>query len=134
MLFSSRGQGNFRGLEASRPRPKTLKSVLGDVLKAKDVLEDSTSVIFFSVPPIRTKIFCFTTLFAREKHKIISDNVCLHIVSDSNGNTVFHFQLTPFCESVIDQIYVYYSLLMSLFDLKKPHWCYCSKVLYEGIT
>ena len=34
---SSRGQGSFRGLEASRPR--TLKSVL----EAKDVLEDSTS-------------------------------------------------------------------------------------------
>ena len=37
VLSSSRGQGNFRGLEASRPR--TSKSVLG----AKDVLEDSTS-------------------------------------------------------------------------------------------
>ena len=39
VLSSSRGQGNFRGLEASRPRPRTLKCVL----KAKDVLEDSTS-------------------------------------------------------------------------------------------
>ena len=34
---------NFRGLEASRPRPRTSKSVLEDVLEAKDVLEDSTS-------------------------------------------------------------------------------------------
>ena len=42
MLSSSRGQGNFRGLEASRPR--TSKCVLEDVLEAKDVLEDSTSV------------------------------------------------------------------------------------------
>ena len=42
VLSSSRGQANFRGLEASRPR--TSKSVLEDVLKAKDVLEDSTSV------------------------------------------------------------------------------------------
>ena len=37
VLSSSREQGNFRGLEASRPR--TLKCVL----EAKDVLEDSTS-------------------------------------------------------------------------------------------
>ena len=41
VLFSSRGQGNFQGLEASRPR--TSKCVLEDVLEAKDVLEDSTS-------------------------------------------------------------------------------------------
>ena len=40
VLSSSRGQGNFRGLEASRPRPRTSKCVL----EAKDVLEDSTSV------------------------------------------------------------------------------------------
>ena len=37
VLSSSRGQGNFRGLETSRPRTK--KSVLED----KDVLENSTS-------------------------------------------------------------------------------------------
>ena len=43
LLSSSRGQANFRGLEASRPRPRTSKSVLEDVLEAKDVLEDSTS-------------------------------------------------------------------------------------------
>ena len=43
VLSSSRGQGNFRGLEASRPRPRTSKCVLEDVLEAKDVLEDSTS-------------------------------------------------------------------------------------------
>ena len=35
VLSSSRGQANFRGLEASRPRPRTSKSVL----------EDSTSVL-----------------------------------------------------------------------------------------
>ena len=39
MLSSSRGQGSFRGFEASRPRPRTCKCVL----EAKDVLEDSTS-------------------------------------------------------------------------------------------
>ena len=39
VLSSSRGQGYFRGLEASRPRPRTSKCVL----EAKDVLEDSTS-------------------------------------------------------------------------------------------
>ena len=51
VLSSSRRQANFRGLEASRPRtspsrprPRTSKCVLEDVLEAKDVLEDSTSV------------------------------------------------------------------------------------------
>ena len=39
VLSSSREQANFRGLEASRPRPRTSKCVL----EAKDVLEDSTS-------------------------------------------------------------------------------------------
>ena len=50
VLSSSRGQANFRGLEASRPRPRprTSKSVLEDVLEAKDVLEDSTSAIYCS--------------------------------------------------------------------------------------
>ena len=43
VLSSSRGQANFRGLEASRPRPRTSKCVLEDVLEAKDVLEESTS-------------------------------------------------------------------------------------------
>ena len=38
VLSSSRGQGNFQGLEASRPRLKTSKCVL----EAKDVLDDST--------------------------------------------------------------------------------------------
>ena len=42
VLSSSRGQGNFRELEASRPR--TSKRVLEDVFEAKGVLEDSTSV------------------------------------------------------------------------------------------
>ena len=41
VLSSSRGQGNFRGLEALRPR--TSKCVIEDVLEAKDVLKDSTS-------------------------------------------------------------------------------------------
>ena len=50
LLSSSRGQANFRGLEASRPwtwpsrpRPRTSKCVFEDVPEAKDVLEDSTS-------------------------------------------------------------------------------------------
>ena len=43
VLSSSRGQGNFRGLQASRPRPRTSKCVLEDVLEAKVVIEDSTS-------------------------------------------------------------------------------------------
>ena len=48
VLSSSRGQANFRGLEASRPRPRTSKCVLEDVLEAKDVLEDSTFVFDIS--------------------------------------------------------------------------------------
>ena len=49
VLSSNRELGNFRGLEASRPRllrpkPRTSKCVLEDVLEAKNVLEDSTSV------------------------------------------------------------------------------------------
>ena len=43
VLSSSRGQANFRRLEASRPRPRTSKCVFEDVLEAKDVLKDSTS-------------------------------------------------------------------------------------------
>ena len=60
VLSLSRGQGNFRGLEASRPRPRTWlsmprprprtsKCVLEDVLEAKDVLEDSTSGLYNKV-------------------------------------------------------------------------------------
>ena len=48
VLSSSRGQANFRGLEVSRPRPRTSKCVLEDVLEAKDVLEDSTSAKYSS--------------------------------------------------------------------------------------
>ena len=40
VLSSSRGQGNFRGLEGSRPRPSKC------VLEAKNVLKDSTFKIF----------------------------------------------------------------------------------------
>ena len=53
MLSSSRRQGNFRGLEASRPKPRTCPSrprtrprTSKCVLEAKDVLEDSTSDIY----------------------------------------------------------------------------------------
>ena len=45
VLSWSRGQSNFRGLEDSRPRPRTSKYVLEDALEAKDVLEDSISGI-----------------------------------------------------------------------------------------
>ena len=34
VLSLSRGQGNFRGLEASRPRPRTSKCVLEDSISA----------------------------------------------------------------------------------------------------
>ena len=47
VLSSSRGQANFRGLEASKPRPRTSKCVL----EAKDVLEDSTSGLEMALAP-----------------------------------------------------------------------------------
>ena len=56
MLSSSRGQANFRGLQASRPRPRTSKCVLKDVLEAKDVLEDSTSDVWIATPKTCTFI------------------------------------------------------------------------------
>ena len=56
VLSSSRGQANFRGLEASKPR--TSKSVLEDVLEAKDVLEDSTSVIYYGKPSNDVRCDC----------------------------------------------------------------------------
>ena len=37
VLSSSRGQGNFRGLEASRPRPRTSKCVLEDFTSGYNV-------------------------------------------------------------------------------------------------
>ena len=53
VLSSSRGLSNFRGIEALRPRTwrlrprtRTSKCVLEDVLEAKDVLEDSTSALY----------------------------------------------------------------------------------------
>ena len=39
LLFSSRGQANFRGLEASRPRPRTSKCVLEDSTSDDDFLK-----------------------------------------------------------------------------------------------
>ena len=53
LLSSSRGQANFWGLEASRPRPRTWPSrprprTSKCVFEAKDVLEDSTSAKWFN--------------------------------------------------------------------------------------
>ena len=56
VLSSSREQGNFQGLEASRPRSRTSKCVLEDVLEAKDVIEDSTSVKY-TITLIRSTLF-----------------------------------------------------------------------------
>ena len=47
VLSSRRRQSNFRGLGASRSRPRTSKCVLKDIHEAKDVLEDSTSTFYF---------------------------------------------------------------------------------------
>ena len=56
VLSSSRGQANFRGLEASRPWPRTSKCALEDVLGAKDILEDSTFVKSISFQPYYSTI------------------------------------------------------------------------------
>ena len=37
VLSSNQGQANFRGLEASRPRPRTSKCVLEDSTSGKDI-------------------------------------------------------------------------------------------------
>ena len=66
MLLSSRGQGIFEDLQASRPstrrsrrrsRPRTSNCVLEDVLEAKDVLEDSTSAMKHN-----TSVTCTTNM------------------------------------------------------------------------
>ena len=64
VLSSSRGQADFRGLEASRPRPRprTSKCVLEDVLEAKDVLEDSTSSDLVQVGG--SKVHCLVQHFS----------------------------------------------------------------------
>ena len=49
-LSSSRGQGNFRGLEASRPRPRTSKCVLEDSTSAKSVTKNN-----FFIPLMNTR-------------------------------------------------------------------------------
>ena len=43
VLSSSRGQANFRGLEASRPRPKTSKSVLEDSTSGNMATQDESA-------------------------------------------------------------------------------------------
>ena len=50
VLSPSRGQINFRGLEALRPR--TSKCILEDVLEAKDVLENCTSAAYTVFPSL----------------------------------------------------------------------------------
>ena len=65
VLSSSRGQANFRGLEASRPR--TSKCVLEDVFEAKDVSEDFTSGVDYasvngSITLYKNRFFVFSIL------------------------------------------------------------------------
>ena len=52
-LSSSRDQGNFRGLEALRPRPRT----------SKCVLEDSTSGVYYHIElyicDLEIRLYCF---------------------------------------------------------------------------
>ena len=63
VLSLSRGQGNFRGLEASRPRPRTSKCVL----EAKNVLEDfhlcilHVTYLVYHRPSLVTVLHLFNT-------------------------------------------------------------------------
>ena len=77
LLSLSRGQANFWGLEALRPRPRTWpsrprsrtsKCVLEDVLEAKDVLEDSTSAGCFAYFKPQN-FFCFCLVRSEKKKK-----------------------------------------------------------------
>ena len=63
LLSSSRGQDNFRELEASRPR--TSKCALEDVLEAKDVLEDSISGAQYDLIINRKHIIFFFSVLIR---------------------------------------------------------------------
>ena len=56
VVSSSRGQGNFRGHKASRPRTSKC------VLEAKDVLKDSTYVCYTSHKSQLLTYFCQSTL------------------------------------------------------------------------
>ena len=78
VLSSSRGQANFRGLEASRPRPRprTSKSVLEDVLEAKDVLEDSTSGFLLSS--------------ANQHSNPLHNKQKIHYITDDKSSFQFH--------------------------------------------
>ena len=72
VLSSSRGQGNFRGLEASRPRPRT----------SKCVLEDSTSVI-----RIRKKFTALSNYIHEKLHKKYKSSHILYVTINSYEDT-----------------------------------------------
>ena len=97
VLSSRRGQGNFRGLEASRPRPRprTSKCVLEDVLEAKDVLEDSTSVKFLICFTKIDKWHCIYCIKSKKvyEHKfktILQSNFCYLRKIKNIHSRIFH--------------------------------------------
>ena len=55
VLSWCRGQGNFRGLEASRPRTSKC------VLEAKDVLKDSTSAVYYAKFNLKKRFKIYNT-------------------------------------------------------------------------
>ena len=75
VLSSSRGQANFRGLEASRPRPSKC------VLEAKDVLEDSTSAKNL------------TLIYNSSNHYVIFSK---NFDNDVSNNDVIHSEVNNF--------------------------------------
>ena len=94
MLYSSREQGNFRGLEASRPRPRISKRVL----EAKDVLEIS-HLCKRCVPMRSTDSFVLYSLRVALQLNLITINQCMRL----NFNLLLRWsvtlQLSPFLRS-----------------------------------
>ena len=85
VLSSSRGQANFRGLEASRPRRRTWPSrprprTSKCVLEAKDVLEDSTSAKYVECAPKIKNSCSVKKMFSPIVHVIITNKASVTIL------------------------------------------------------
>ena len=89
MLSWSRGQGYFRGLEASRPRPRPMTWKC--VLEAKDVLEDSISANYVPVGSQcwACRLIWFCLFFVRARQCVLFDLAYVIYVSDRLKSTIW---------------------------------------------